>query len=730
VTYTFKLSQRLARLRDLLVISACFLVLSCTPGDDLNGPETPSTADPTTVAISPDSSVIGVGQTMQFQAATTSRESSTLVSGQRRGQYKKMVRLSVSPVSSIVVAEGAQTFQALALLSDGSSLVPPLAWSATGGTVDGSGKYRAWTTPGKFHVIATASNGMADTAVVTITLTAPVLAQILLSPANVSLSAGGSQQFFVEGKTADSVSVGVSPVYTATGGTISPLGAYTAGSTPGIFQVIASDTGSGMADTAFVTIAPSAPTLQAVVLTPASVALQSGASQQFGVNGELSDGSRAPVAVTYDATGGSITPNGLYTAGSSSGNYRVIATVAGGTLADTSAINITVPAPAPAPEPPAGPGIPILPGQSIQAAVNANGRGTTFVLKVGTHIQQSVVPKTGDTFRCETGAILDGQKVTQYAFSRSGSDPDSVRIVGCIIQNYNPPAQSGAIQAGWASPADGTYGWIIDSTEVRNNANAGIRFGNHTTIRWSNVHDNGTIGITGIGDMVLVENTQIHHNNPTGTGLGFESGGTKFVMTHGLIVRNNYVHHNKGPGLWLDIDNDQYLIENNIVEDNLQEGIVAEISYSGIIRNNTCRRNGLDDTRASSWPWGAGIAVAGSGGKGIEIYGNILEGNAHGISLLQQNRGAGSLGAYLVQNVNVHDNTVTLQTVPGHLLPGSIGSAEVADDWDGGIYTRNNVFTNNTYSLNGKPSPFHWKGYKTSAQWVATGQDVTGTFKP
>ena len=195
---------------------------------------------------------------MQFQAATTSRESSTMVSGQRRGQYKKMVRLSVSPVSSTVVAEGAQTFQALALLSDGSSMVPSLAWSATGGTVDGSGKYRAWSTPGKFHVIATASNGLADTAVVTITLTAPVLAQILLSPANVSLSAGASQQFFVEGKTADSVSVGVTPVYTATGGTISPLGAYTAGSTPGTFQVIASDTASGLADTALVTIAPPA----------------------------------------------------------------------------------------------------------------------------------------------------------------------------------------------------------------------------------------------------------------------------------------------------------------------------------------------------------------------------------------------------------------------------------------------------------------------------------------
>ena len=432
-------------------------------------------------------------------------------------------------------------------------MVPSLAWSATGGTVDGSGKYRAWSTPGKFHVIATAPNGLADTALVTITLTAPVLAQILLSPANVSLSAGASQQYFVEGKTADSLSVGVNPVYTATGGTISPLGAYIAGSTPGTFQVIASDTASGLADTALVTIAPPAPTLQAVVLTPGSATLQAGTAQQFVSSGRLSDGSTSSVSVVYTATGGTITSGGLYTAGSSAGSYRVIATVSGATLADTAAVNIA--APTPAPEPPTTPaGVPVLPGQSIQAAVNANNRGTTFILKAGTHTRQSIVPKTGDTFWCEAGAILDGQNVTQYAFTRSGSDPDSVRIVGCIIEHYVPPAQSGAIQAGWATPSDGTYGWIIDSTEVRDNANAGIRFGNHTKVRWSNVHHNGAIGITGIGDSVLIENTEIAYNNyQLAAGLGFESGGTKFVKTNGLVLRNNFVHHNKGPGLWLEL---------------------------------------------------------------------------------------------------------------------------------------------------------------------------------
>ena len=281
----------------------------------------------------------------------------------------------------------------------------------------------------------------------------------------------------------------------------------------------------------------------------------------------------------------------------------------------------------------------ILPGQSIQAAVNANGAGTTYLIKAGRHSRQSVLPKSGDAFRCEPGAILDGENLTAHAFTRSGGDPDNVRIVGCVIERYAPPAQMGAILAGGHAASDGTSGWIVDSTEVRNNANLGIRLGARMKVRWSYVHHNGQLGIGGTGDDILIEGNEIAYNNPSNLGdLNFEAGGTKFVLTNRLVVRNNFVHHNTGPGLWTDIDNDATLFEGNLVEDNLREGIVTEISYSAIIRNNTVRRNGLGDSRSAAWLWGAGIGIHASGGTGIEIYGNVLEGNAHGIALIQQNR--------------------------------------------------------------------------------------------
>jgi parallel beta-helix repeat protein len=654
---------------------------------------------------------------MQFQAATTSGESYNL-SGQHKGQYRKLVRLSVSPVSSIVSPEGTQTFRASALLSDGSTLVVPLTWNATGGSVDASGKYTAGTTPGKFQVTATAPNGLADTAVVTVSLAVPIVAQLMLSPANVALSPDGSQQFLVEGRSADSATVGVSPIYTATGGTITAQGFYTAGSTPGSFQVVATDTTSGIADTSVVTVVPPAPTLQAVVLTPTTAALQVGATQQFAASGQLNDGNTTPVTVIYSATGGSITSGGLYTAGSSAGTYRVVATLAGGSLADTSAINITAPAPAPAPAPPAPTGVPIQPGQSIQSAVDANSQGTTFLIKAGRHVRQSVLPKNGDTFRCESGAILDGETVTSYAFKRSGAGPDNVTIIGCIIERYAPPAQMGAILAGGHTPADGTTGWVVDSSEVRNNANLGIRLGHQMKVRWSYIHHNGTLGVGGVGDDILIEGNEIAYMNPNRLGnLDFETGGTKFVLTHRLVVRNNFVHHNYGEGLWTDIDNLSYVFEGNTCEDNWRAGISTEISGAGIIRNNILRRNGLSDTR--SWLWGGGIQVSSS--KNVEVYNNLLEGNKHGITVIQQSRGSGTIGDYIAENVYVHDNTVTQPS-------GMTGI--VQDVGDNAIFTsRNNRFERNKYLITGNTRPFAWmNGARTEQEWKAYGQDVNGTF--
>jgi hypothetical protein len=293
---------------------------------------------------------MGVNQTVQFQAATDSSAGNLSLSrtGKGRGRSKStIVSLAVSPQQTTVGVNATSRFSAVAVMSDGSTTEPKLIWTATGGTVDGTGLFTAGPTPGSFRVTAAAANGMADTAVVQVSTLAPVAKELTLSPISTTLVEGTSQQFSAIGKAGDGTTVGVAPVYKATGGSVTTAGLYTAGTTAGSYQIIALDTAAGLADTASVTVTDTAstPILQSISLSPATVTLTAGGTQQFAATGKMTDGTTGPVSVTLSATGGTISSAGLYTAGNVAGNYRLIATQVNGTLADTAGITISLPLP-------------------------------------------------------------------------------------------------------------------------------------------------------------------------------------------------------------------------------------------------------------------------------------------------------------------------------------------------------------------------------------------------
>lgn len=390
-------------------------------------------------------------------------------------------------------------------------------------------------------------------------------------------------------------------------------------------------------------------------------------------------------------------------------------------------------APAAAPAPVAGTAV--YPGQSIQAAVNAAPGGTTFILKAGTHTRQTVVPKAGDVFVGETGTVLDGQNATKWAFrGYSGAAwVNNVTIRGLKITNYAPPFQDGAISGGNA-PGNATVGWVVDGNEVSYSSYFGIRVGDRMRVTKNHVHHNLVSNISGAGNHVLVENNEIAWGNYKRTGdLNFESGGTKFTLTDSLVLRGNYVHDNQGVGLWTDEANIHSLIENNRIDHNACEGILREKGYSAVIRNNAITNNGWSDPRGNAWLWNAGIVIAAS--PDVEIYGNTVSGNFNGITGIQQSRGSGPHGAYVVQNLYVHDNTITQTTAQAGYSPvrADVAAGLVEDDGGSGIFTtRNNRFVHNTYYLHriaANVSPgFEFQGWRTDPQWKSLGMDTNGTF--
>jgi hypothetical protein len=169
----------------------------------------------------------------------------------------------------------------------------------------------------------------------------PQLTALVVVPESADVDAGAQLQFAVFGRGANGDSVGSAVVtWRATGGTITANGLFTADTVEGDFSVRASSPDGRLAASSRVKVRGRKRTLAQVVIAPASTSLTPGGTQQFLAYGRLGNGDSVGVAVSYAATGGSITSAGLYTAGPTTGSYRVMATEAGG-LADTAAVTIT-----------------------------------------------------------------------------------------------------------------------------------------------------------------------------------------------------------------------------------------------------------------------------------------------------------------------------------------------------------------------------------------------------
>jgi Bacterial Ig-like domain (group 2)/Right handed beta helix region len=347
MTYTFKLSRRLARLREISFLTALLVTVSCS-GESLNDPSPPVAAsDPTAVTITPDFATVPLNGSTQFEARPVS--AGKFITSSRRNWFRryKPAKVSVTPETSTLRIGATQAFNVSTANADGTTLKSSMTWSASGGHIDTTGRYTAGTHPGRFAVIVTIPSGLSDTAIVVVTETAPIppptttVSAVVLTPQAAAVKAGGAVSFRADGRTDNGSTVAINADYSASGGSISPSGEYTAPSAAGAYKVIARDPGSGKADTAAVTVTVDLPVLAQVVLTPAAATIVAGGTKQFSATGRLTTGASVSIAPSYSATGGGITSSGMYSAGQSAGSFRVVATDTATGKADTASITVT-----------------------------------------------------------------------------------------------------------------------------------------------------------------------------------------------------------------------------------------------------------------------------------------------------------------------------------------------------------------------------------------------------
>ena len=135
-------------------------------------------------------------------------------------------------------------------------------------------------------------------------------------------------------------------------------------------------------------------------------------------------------------------------------------------------------------------GVPIGTGDNAQSIVNAHGAGTTYLVKAGLHDRNfSVRPKAGDTFCGEPGAVLDGGRSLQAAFSGGATN---VTLDSITVQNYNTGRQRGAIQ-----PDTHASGWTVRNVSALRNYWAGLMGADGMRILGGHYNDNDQMGIGG-----------------------------------------------------------------------------------------------------------------------------------------------------------------------------------------------------------------------------------------
>jgi hypothetical protein len=303
-----------------------------------------------------------------------------------------------------------------------------------------------------------------------------------------------------------------------------------------------------------------------------------------------------------------------------------------------------------------GDGVVIGAGDDAQRVVNAHPAGTTYLIEAGTHQRNfSVQPKSGDTFCGEPGAVLDGGRSLPMAFSGGGTN---VTLDSITVRNYNSGKLGGAIQ-----PDPRASGWLVRNVSSLHNAGAGLLVADGMRILGGHFNDNDQFGIagnaaTGIlldgldGDPGTIDGPELARNHALLASCEWGAGGMKWDVGR-VTIRNAYVHDNDCKGLWGDINAHDVLIEHNLVDHNLAEGILYEISQDAVIRYNQVHRNGL---QAKGWYWGGGITVASS--FNVEVYGNRLSGNYNGITGTQQDRPDATPPQHLLDRVQVHDNLI------------------------------------------------------------------------
>ncbi len=263
----------------------------------------------------------------------------------------RATRVLISPTRTNLFPGATVRFVVRAYDAAGGEVAVQPSWSATGGRIAADGTFTAQLRAGTAIVRVTdALSGLRATAFVKVIGGAKPrigkAVRISLSPYRTTVAPRGRVRFTARAYDRYNRPAPFKPIWKATGGTISSTGYFVAGGKPGRYAVSVRDSLTGVKVLASVRVRGTPTVLRPtfrLAISPTSVQLKPGASRQFSARAYDRKGKTVPARISWNATGGTITPAGRFTAGKRAGTYLVSASV--GRLRSSAKVRVVIPVP-------------------------------------------------------------------------------------------------------------------------------------------------------------------------------------------------------------------------------------------------------------------------------------------------------------------------------------------------------------------------------------------------
>jgi hypothetical protein len=253
-----------------------------------------------------------------------------------------LTAINVAPAALSIPVNTTQQFTATGAYSDGSSrdLTALVSWgsSTSAATVDANG-LASGVASGTTTISATLGAISGST---TLTVNAPVIVLITVSPDGLTLGAGIKQQYtatatYTDGSSQD-LATGVT--WTSSDNGIAGIDSNGLATTAGQGTVTITATAGAFSDTATLTVVPAS--LISISVTPANPSIALGTNQLFIATGNFNDGSTQQLpSVTWSSSNlnvASINAAGLAT---STGSGTVTITASSGSVSGTASLTVT-----------------------------------------------------------------------------------------------------------------------------------------------------------------------------------------------------------------------------------------------------------------------------------------------------------------------------------------------------------------------------------------------------